>query len=59
MAEDPALREARLALLTTLRDTIPMTSGEILEIVRDEVKQAYFSALQTPLFQEFDDRQSC
>jgi glycyl-tRNA synthetase beta chain len=40
MAEDPALREARLSLLTTLRDTILMTSGDISEIAPDEVRQA-------------------
>ncbi|MGC4085383.1 MAG: glycine--tRNA ligase subunit beta [Vicinamibacterales bacterium] len=36
MADDPALREARLALLTTLRDTILMTGGDISEIAPDE-----------------------
>jgi glycyl-tRNA synthetase beta chain len=40
MAEDPALRDARLSLLTTLRDTILMTSGDISEIAPDEVRQA-------------------
>jgi glycyl-tRNA synthetase beta chain len=39
MAEDPAVREARLALLTTLRDTILMTGGDISEIAPDEVRQ--------------------
>jgi glycyl-tRNA synthetase beta chain len=39
MAEDPALREARLALLTTLRDTILMTGGDISEIAPEEVRQ--------------------
>ena len=32
MAEDPALRAARLALLGTLRRTIEMTGGDISEI---------------------------
>ncbi len=36
MADDPGLREARLALLTTLRDTILMTGGDISEIAPDE-----------------------
>jgi glycyl-tRNA synthetase beta chain len=40
MAEDPVLREARLALLATLRDTVLQTSGDISEIAPDEAKQA-------------------
>ncbi|MBS1818833.1 MAG: glycine--tRNA ligase subunit beta [Acidobacteria bacterium] len=36
MAEEPALRDARLALLTTLRDTILKTGGDISEIAPDE-----------------------
>lgn len=36
MAEDPALRQARLTLLTMLRDTILMTGGDISEIAPDE-----------------------
>jgi glycyl-tRNA synthetase beta chain len=39
MADDPALREARLSLLTTLRDTILLTSGDISEIAPDETRQ--------------------
>ncbi|HUR34690.1 MAG TPA: glycine--tRNA ligase subunit beta [Vicinamibacterales bacterium] len=39
MADDPAVREARLALLTTLRDTILMTSGDISEIAPDDARQ--------------------
>jgi glycyl-tRNA synthetase beta chain len=39
MAEEPALRDARLALLTTLRDTILMTGGDISEIAPDETRQ--------------------
>jgi glycyl-tRNA synthetase beta chain len=35
MADDPALREARLALLTTLRNSILMTGGDISEIAPD------------------------
>ena len=40
MADDPVLREARLALLTTLRDTILMTGGDISEIAPADVRQA-------------------
>lgn len=40
MAEDPDLRRARLSLLTTLRDTILMTGGDISEIAPDEARQA-------------------
>lgn len=40
MAEEPALRDARLALLTTLRDTILMTSGDISEIAPEDSRQA-------------------
>jgi hypothetical protein len=40
MADDPGLREARLSLLTTLRDTILMTGGDISEIAPDEARQA-------------------
>ena len=36
MAEDPALRQARLTLLTMLRDMILMTAGDISEIAPDE-----------------------
>ena len=36
MAEDPQLREARLALLATLRDTVIQTSGDISEIAPEE-----------------------
>ena len=39
MAEEPALRDARLALLTTLRDTILMTGGDISEIAPEDSKQ--------------------
>ena len=37
---DPADTEARLALLTTLRDTILMTGGDISEIAPDDTRQA-------------------
>jgi glycyl-tRNA synthetase beta chain len=40
MADDPALREARLALLDTLRTTILETGGDISEIAPDEGRQA-------------------
>lgn len=40
MAEEPALRDARLALLTTLRDTILMTGGDISELAPEDSKQA-------------------
>jgi len=40
MAEEPALRDARLALLTTLRDTILMTGGDISELASEDSKQA-------------------
>jgi glycyl-tRNA synthetase beta chain len=36
MAEDPALRQARLALLAMLRDTVLQTGGDISEIAPDE-----------------------
>jgi glycyl-tRNA synthetase beta chain len=36
MAQDPLLREARLALLATLRDTVLQTSGDISEIAPEE-----------------------
>ena len=36
MAEEPALRQARLTLLTMLRDTVLMTGGDISEIATDE-----------------------
>ncbi len=36
MAEDPALRQARLALLAALRDTVLRTSGDISEIAPEE-----------------------
>jgi glycyl-tRNA synthetase beta chain len=36
MAEEPALRQARLALLATLRDTVLRTSGDISEIAPEE-----------------------
>jgi glycyl-tRNA synthetase beta chain len=36
MAEEPSLREARLALLATLRDTVLRTSGDISEIAPEE-----------------------
>jgi len=39
MAEDPALREARLSLLKTLHDTVIQTGGDISEIAPEE-KQA-------------------
>jgi glycyl-tRNA synthetase beta chain len=38
MADDPALREARLALLTMLRDTILQTGGDISEIAPDDAR---------------------
>jgi len=40
MADDPALREARLALLATLRDTVLQTGGDISEIAPEEGKHA-------------------
>jgi glycyl-tRNA synthetase beta chain len=40
MADDPVLREARLALLTTLRDTVLMTGGDISEIAPDDLRQS-------------------
>ncbi len=40
MADDPVLREARLALLTLLRDTILKTGGDISEIAPDDGPQA-------------------
>src|SRR5262249_55236748 len=40
MAEDPAVREARLALLKTLHDTVIQTSGDISEIAPDDTRQA-------------------
>ena len=40
MVEEPALREARLALLSTLRDTVLQTGGDISEIAPDDTKQA-------------------
>ncbi len=40
MADDPVLRDARLALLATLRDAVVMTSGDISEIAPDEAKQS-------------------
>jgi glycyl-tRNA synthetase beta chain len=40
MAEEPALREARLALLTFLRDTILKTGGDISEIAPDDMRQS-------------------
>src|SRR4051812_40793438 len=40
MADDPTLRDARLALLATLRDTVLQTGGDISEIAPDEGKQA-------------------
>jgi glycyl-tRNA synthetase beta chain len=40
MVEDPELRRARLSLLTTLRDTILMTGGDISEIAPDEARHA-------------------
>ena len=39
MADDPGLREARLALLATLRGTI-LTIADIAEIAPDDAKQA-------------------
>jgi glycyl-tRNA synthetase beta chain len=39
MADDPTLREARLALLATLRDTVLQTGGDISEIAPEETKQ--------------------
>jgi glycyl-tRNA synthetase beta chain len=38
MADEPALREARLSLLTTLRDAILMTGGDISEIAPDDAR---------------------
>jgi glycyl-tRNA synthetase beta chain len=38
MADDPVLREARLALLASLRDTVLQTGGDISEIAPDEAK---------------------
>ena len=40
MADDPVLRDARLALLATLRDAVLQTSGDISEIAPEEAKQA-------------------
>jgi glycyl-tRNA synthetase beta chain len=40
MVDDPTLREARLALLATLRDTVLQTGGDISEIAPEETKQA-------------------
>ena len=40
MAEDPRLRDARLALLATLRDTVLQTGGDISEIAPDDTKPA-------------------
>jgi glycyl-tRNA synthetase beta chain len=40
MAEDQTLREARLALLATLRDTVLQTGGDISEIAPEETKQS-------------------
>lgn len=40
MTEDATLREARLALLATLRDTVLQTGGDISEIAPQESKQA-------------------
>ena len=40
MAEDPALREARLGLLTRLRSAVLKNFGDISELVPDEAKQA-------------------
>jgi glycyl-tRNA synthetase beta chain len=40
MADDPAVREARLALLAMLRDTVLRTAGDISEIAPAETKQA-------------------
>ena len=40
MAEDRKLREARLALLASLRDTVLNTGGDISEIAPEEGKQA-------------------
>jgi glycyl-tRNA synthetase beta chain len=40
MAEDPALRQARLALLDTLRSTVMQAGGDISEIAPEEIKQA-------------------
>jgi glycyl-tRNA synthetase beta chain len=40
MAEDPALREARLALLSTLRDTILKTGGDISELAPEDARQS-------------------
>jgi len=36
MADDPSLRQARLALLTTLKTTVLNTGGDISEIAADE-----------------------
>jgi glycyl-tRNA synthetase beta chain len=38
MADDPALREARLTLLTALRDTIMETGGDISEIAPEDAR---------------------
>src|SRR5262249_40202458 len=40
MTDDPAVREARLALLKTLHDTVIQTGGDISEIAPEEVKPA-------------------
>jgi len=40
MAEDPALRQARLALLDTLRSTVMQAGGDISEIAPEEIRQA-------------------
>jgi glycyl-tRNA synthetase beta chain len=40
MAEDPAVREARLALLKTLHNTVIQTGGDISEIAPEETRHA-------------------
>jgi glycyl-tRNA synthetase beta chain len=40
MVDDPVLREARLVLLATLRDSVVMAGGDISEIAPEETKQA-------------------
>jgi glycyl-tRNA synthetase beta chain len=39
MADDPKVRDARLALLATLRDTVMQTGGDISEIAPEDAKQ--------------------
>jgi len=40
MSDDPQLRDARLALLTRLREAVLKYIGDIAEIAPEDVKQA-------------------